>query len=96
MEKEEEQNIALSSKRKVKKGPNQGQNSKGGENEKKDLLKVKFFRCGEFGHYVTYCPNRNKDKKGQENTTISVEIDELNAIFEEFALKESIPPGGGA
>lgn len=91
MEKEEE-NTALAGKGKVKKGPNHGQNSKG---EKKDLFKVKRFGCGDFGHYVTQCPEREKDKKGQQQTASSTEIDELTSRLEEFALIAAVPPDGG-
>lgn len=59
----EDENVALVVKGKAKKGPSQGHNSKGGEKNKKDLLKVKCFRCGVFDHYVTQCPKRKKDKK---------------------------------
>ena len=41
----EEENVALASK-----GPSQGQ---GEQRKKKDLSKVKCFRCGELGHYST-------------------------------------------
>lgn len=49
----EEENVTLASKGKAKKGPNQGQGSQGGEEKKKDLSKIKCFKCGEFGHYST-------------------------------------------
>eukprot|EP00253_Pinus_taeda_P029529 PITA_29529 len=50
----EEENVALASK-----SPSQGHGEK---KKKKDLSKVKCFRCGEFGHYNTQCPFRKKDK----------------------------------
>ena len=50
----EEENVALASK-----GPIQGQGKQ--RKKKKDLSKVKFFRCGELSHYSTRCPLR-KDK----------------------------------
>lgn len=49
----EEENVALASKGKAKKGPSQGQGSHEGEMKKKDLSKIKCFICGEFGHYIT-------------------------------------------
>ena len=69
VEKEEEENIALT-KVKAKKGPCQGQNSKGGE--KKDLSKVTCFGSGEFGYYITQCPKKRKEKKGQVQTTCNI------------------------
>ncbi|WP_250532491.1 hypothetical protein, partial [Caballeronia sp. ATUFL_F1_KS39] len=54
---EEEGNVALASK-----GPIQGQGTQG-EKKKKDLSKVKCFKCGEFGYYRTQCPQRKKDKQ---------------------------------
>lgn len=91
-----EENVALASKGKAKKGPNQGQGSKGGEKKKKDPSKIKCFKCGEFGLYSTQCPQRKKDKKEKQvQTTTSVEIDELTSRLEEFALVAATPPDGG-
>lgn len=42
----EEENVAFASK-----GPSQGQGEQ--KKKKKDLSKVKCFRCGELGHYST-------------------------------------------
>ena len=42
----EEENVALTSK-----GPSQGQGEQ--RKKKKDLLKIKCFKCGELGHYNT-------------------------------------------
>jgi len=50
----EEENVALASK---------GSSQRQGEQRKKDLSKVKCFRCGELGHYNTQCPLRKKDKE---------------------------------
>lgn len=60
----EKENVALAWKRKAKKVPNQGQDSKG-EKKKKDLPKVKCFRCSQLGHYVSQYLKRKKDKKGK-------------------------------
>ena len=35
--------------------------------KKKDLSKVKCFRCGELGHYNTQCPLRKKDKQEKQD-----------------------------
>lgn len=70
------------------KGPSQGQ----GEKKKKDISKVKCFRCGEFGHYNTHCPRRKKDK--QDQATTSAETDKLSSRLEEdFAMFVAIPSG---
>jgi len=52
----EKENVALASK-----GPNLGQGQP--KKKKKDLSKVKCFRCGEFGHYSTQCPLKKKDNQ---------------------------------
>ena len=54
VKKEEEDNTALASK---------GQQKQ----KKKDLSKIKFFRCGEMGHYATQCPLKKKDKEEKED-----------------------------
>ena len=49
-----------------------------------------------YGHYVTQCPPRNKDKKEkQENATSSTEIDEITTELEDFSLIEDTSLGGG-
>lgn len=59
----------------------------------KDLSKVNCFRCGEFGHYNTECPLRNKDKqKKQDHVVVSIEIDKLSLRLEEyFSMFVAIP-----
>ena len=49
-----EENVAPASK-----GPSQGQ----GERRKKDLSKVKCFRCGKLVLYSSQCPLKKKDKE---------------------------------
>lgn len=62
---------------------------------KKDLSKVKCFRCGELGHYNTQCPLRKKDKEEKQDQQVaSVEIDRLfSRLEEEFAMITDIPLG---
>jgi len=91
----DEENVALADKGKVKKGPSEGQGSKGGDEKKKYLSKIKCFRHGEFDHYNTHYSQRMKDKtEKQEHTTTSAEINELTSRLEEFALITFIPLDG--
>lgn len=65
---EDEENVALASKGKVKKGASQGQGLNKGE-KKKGLCKVTCLRCGEFGYYNTQCPKK-KNKKGSNRVQL--------------------------
>jgi len=76
----EEENVTLASK---------GQQEKRGR--KKDLSKVKCFRCGELGHYNTQCPLRKKVKEEKQATL--AEIDRFSSRLEEdFTMFVDIPP----
>ena len=78
----EQENVVLVGKGKEKKGSSKGSNSQS-EKKKKDLSKVKFFGCHEYGQYVNDFLERKKAKK-QETTSTSAE--ELSSRMEdEFA-----------
>ena len=64
------------------------------QRRRKDLSKVKCFRCGDLGHYNTQCPLRKKDKEEKQDQQVaSAEIDRLSSrLEEEFAMITDIPP----
>ena len=68
----EEENVALASK---------GQEEQ--RRRKKDIFKVKCFRCGELGHYSTQCPLKKKDEEKQDQGATHAEIDKLSSRLEE-------------
>lgn len=76
---EEEENIALASKRgkgKGKKKIGEIESSTWGK-KKKNLNKVKCFSCHRFGHYSTKCPNMKESKN--DHVASSTEVEELNS-----------------
>ena len=50
-------------KKKFKKGSKDGSKQHDGE---KDMSKVKFFACQNFGHYIGQCPNKKKKKQNKK------------------------------
>lgn len=88
MQVKEEDNVAITSK-----GPSEGQGEQ--RKKKKDLSKVKCFRCDELDHYSTQCPLRKKDKEEkQDQQAASIKIDKLfSRLEEDFAMFADIPPG---
>ena len=74
--------LTAKGKKKFKKGLKKG-GAKQQDGQKKDLGTVKCFACQKMGHYAGQCPQ----KKQQQQTTTSTEIEDFIARFErEFSL----------
>jgi hypothetical protein len=90
--KEEEENVALSSKWRKGKPKTQGptgpskQQGKPKKKGEKYLSKVKFWCCQTMGHYAVTCPERKKKKT--QNMASSAEVDDFSSRFDQdFAFK---------
>eukprot|EP00253_Pinus_taeda_P012830 PITA_12830 len=71
-------------KAKGKKGKGKGEPSQKGD--KKDLSKIKCFRCHDFGHYANKCPNWKKGSN-KEHVGASTKVDGFAIQFEkDFSL----------
>ena len=76
--------VAASKKKKVnRKGPKEGDKRKeGGEQQQRDMSKVKCFACHKFGHYAGQCPNKKK-----KQVAASADVEDFASTFErEFSL----------
>ena len=56
MKKEDEEDIALASKKQTKK--------------KKNLSKIKCFQCGEMGNFSDHCPEKKRDKEASSSKSV--------------------------
>ena len=52
------------------------------QRKKKDVSKIKCFRCGEFGHYSMQCPLKRKDKDEKHDPQVAT----ARVKEEEFAM----------
>ena len=84
----EEDTVALAAKGKkkkvIQKGPKEGDKKKKGkgEQQQRDISKVKCFACHKFGHYAVVCPNRKK-----KQVAASADVEDFASTFErEFSL----------
>jgi hypothetical protein len=73
-------------KKKIDRGARQGpkggaKSQQSGSGKERDMRTVRFFACGEMGHYAGQCP---KKKNKQDGTAATAEEDE-------FAMQDSVP-----
>ena len=84
----DEDTVALAAKGKkkkvIRKGPKEGDKKKKGkgEQQQRDMSKVKCFAYHKFAHYAVQCPNRKK-----KQVAASTDLEEFSSKFErEFSL----------
>ena len=75
MKKEEEEDVALASKKQ------QGK-------KKRDLSKIRCFRCGELGHFATTCSLKKKDKEVDSKVATTKED---NGFDDDVAMSAHVP-----
>jgi hypothetical protein len=85
-----EENLALVSQAKKRKGKGSKGNSEGetSQSRKKDLSKIKCFTCHKNGHYASQCLEKKKGQgKMQTTTSTETQLDEFATKFEkDFSL----------
>ncbi|PWA53882.1 hypothetical protein CTI12_AA441260 [Artemisia annua] len=54
---------------------------KGKQHEKRDLSHIKCYRCDEYGHFVSRCPERNRNHEVNLNETQEKEVYHEEGMF---------------
>jgi len=69
--------------------------SKGQHKRKKNISKIKCFKCGEMGHYNTQCPLKKRENEEKwDQQVVSADIDKLSSrMEEEFTMIVEMSPG---
>ena len=79
IKKEEEEDVALTSK------GQHGQQRK----KKKDLSKVRCFRCGELGHFATQYPKKKKGEDKSDSKVVATKDDDGDDV--DMAMSAHVP-----
>ena len=62
-----------------------------GKRKKKDISKVKFFHCGELGHYASQCPKKKNKGEASDSKAAPAKAEKEFKANDDYAMSAHAP-----